>query len=185
MVGRRTFFFLSLASYSLTLIWDSWGWRHFSHACLLSLVLVTRVRLIIMMGSGKNSSTALTRKDLCIFIESTKFLLWEVAKNISYSSFCSKCLGIIIRYCKILWGFFSMGKSTVLWSSNMLPGCGQGMDSMIHVISSTPFFLPGSVSALFFFFQGKKSARCHPLYQLETAFSLCLALWIAAVHEII
>lgn len=131
-------------------MWGSWGWKHFSHACLHSLVLVTRVRLIIMMGSGKNSSTALTGKDLCIFIESTTFLLWEDAKNIFYSSFCSKSLGIIIRCCKILWGFCSVGKSRVLWSSNMLPGCGQGMDSMIHVISSSPFFLPGSVSALLF-----------------------------------
>lgn len=102
------------------------------------------------MGSGKNSSTALTRKVLCIFIESTKFLLREDARNIFYCSFCSKDLGIIIRCCKILWGFCSVGKSRVLWSSNMLPGCGQGADLMIHVISSSPFFLSASVSALLF-----------------------------------
>lgn len=76
--------------------------------------------------------------------------MWEDAKNIFYSSFCSKGLGIITRCCKILWGFCNVGRSRVLWSSYMLPGCGQGMDLMIHVISSSPFFLPGSVSALLF-----------------------------------
>lgn len=55
-----------------------------------------------MMGSGKNFCPALIRKDLCIFIESTKFLMWGDAENVDYSSFCSKGLEIIIRCWEIL-----------------------------------------------------------------------------------
>lgn len=101
--------------------------------------------MIIMMGSGKNFSLALIRKVLRIIIESTNTLMWGDAKNIFYSSFCSKGLEIIRRCWEILRGFCSVGKSRVLLSSRMLPGCGQEMDSMIHVSSSSPLFLLGSL----------------------------------------
>lgn len=48
------------------------------------------------------------------------------------------------------------------------------MDSMIHVTSSRPFFLPGSVSVLLSL-PRKEECKFHPLGQLQTAFSLCFA----------
>lgn len=124
-----------------------------------------------MIASGKNFPQALIRKDICIFIESTKSLMWGDAKNIVYSSFCSKGLEIIIRCWEILWGFCSVGKSRVLWSSSMLPGCGQGMDSMIHVISSSPLFLPGSLLCSSFSSQERRVQDFIPWVDS----SLCLA----------
>lgn len=75
--------------------------------------------------------------------------MWEDAKNIVYSSFCSKGLEIVIRCREILWGFCNVGKSRVLSCSSVLPGWRQGMGSISHVISSSPLFLPGTLLLLF------------------------------------